>query len=414
MESHSMSLILIAVCIVMSAYFSATETAFSSLNRIRIKNMAEKGNKKAALVLKLSKDYDGLLSTILIGNNIVNIACASLSTLLFVKLLGEEAGAGISTAVTTIVVLIFGEVSPKSIAKESPEAFAMFSAPLLNCFIAVLTPFNYLFRQWKRLLTKVFKAQEDRGITEEELLTYVEEAWQGGGIDEQEGGLIKNAIEFSELEAMDIATPRIDVAGIPVTAGKEEAEKIFSDSGFSRLPVYEGTMDHIIGILYQKDFYHEVYLGGQKLRQVIRPAHFITKHKKIGALLKELQQKKSHIAVVIDEFGGMAGIVTLEDILEELVGEIWDEHDVVVNEIEKISDSEYLVMGNAQVDKLFETLHREGEFEVITVSGWVMDRMGRIPKEGDRFTFDDLDVTVLKMKEKRVYQVKVKDLHVPA
>lgn len=364
--------------------------------------------------MKLSKDYDGLLSTILIGNNIVNIACASLSTLLFVKLLGEEAGAGISTAVTTIVVLIFGEVSPKSIAKESPEAFAMFSAPLLNCFIAVLTPFNYLFRQWKRLLTKVFKAQEDRGITEEELLTYVEEAWQGGGIDEQEGGLIKNAIEFSELEAMDIATPRIDVAGIPVTAGKEEAEKIFSDSGFSRLPVYEGTMDHIIGILYQKDFYHEVYLGGQKLRQVIRPAHFITKHKKIGALLKELQQKKSHIAVVIDEFGGMAGIVTLEDILEELVGEIWDEHDVVVNEIEKISDSEYLVMGNAQVDKLFETLHREGEFEVITVSGWVMDRMGRIPKEGDRFTFDDLDVTVLKMKEKRVYQVKVKDLHVPA
>ncbi|MBT9779220.1 DUF21 domain-containing protein [Clostridium sp. MCC353] len=407
MESHSISLIIIVFCIVMSAYFSATETAFSSLNRIRIKNMAEKGNKRAALVLKLSEDYDGLLSTILIGNNIVNIASASLATLIFVNLLGDEAGASISTVVTTIVVLIFGEVSPKSIAKESPERFAMFSAPILKWLVRFLTPANFLFRQWKKLLSLVFKTTEETGITEEELLSIVDEVEQGGGIDEQESGLIRNAIEFSELEAVDIFTPRIDVAAVSADASNEEIADIFAETGYSRLPVYEGDIDHISGILYQKDFYHLVCGQKRELCSVIRPALFITKHMKIGALLKELQKQKSHIAVIVDEFGGMVGIVTLEDVLEELVGEIWDEHDVVVNEIEMISDREYLVLGNTHVEKLFERLRKDREFDVITVSGWAMGEIGRIPKEGDQFTYENLKVTVLSMKEKRVDKVRV-------
>ena len=257
MDSNSVSLIIIVICIIMSAYFSATETAFSSLNRIRIKNMAEKGNKKAALVLKLSQDYDRLLSTILIGNNIVNIASASLATVLFVKLLGEDLGASISTIVTTIVVLIFGEVSPKSIAKESPEKFAMFSATILNCFVWILTPFNFLFRQWKKLLSKMFKNSEDRTITEEELLTIVDEAEQEGGIDEQESTLIRSAIEFTEIEAIDIFTPRVDVVGIPLDAAKEEIAGVFARTGYSRLPVYEEDIDHIEGIVYQKDFHNQ-------------------------------------------------------------------------------------------------------------------------------------------------------------
>lgn len=407
MEEQSISLVIIIGCIIMSAYFSATETAFSSLNRIRIKNMAEKGNKRAGLVLKLSENYDGLLSTILIGNNIVNIASASLATVIFVKLLGDEAGASISTVVTTIVVLIFGEVSPKSIAKESPEQFAMFSAPFLNAFMVLLTPANYLFNQWKKLLSLLIRTSGDSGITEEELLAIVEEAKQDGGIDEQEGSLIKSAIEFTELEAMDIATPRVDVTGIPVDADREEIAAVFGETGYSRLPVYKDKIDDIIGIIYQKDFYNQVYRGVCGVEAIVRPALYVAKSKKINVLLKELQKNKMHIAVVIDEFGGTMGIVTLEDILEELVGEIWDEHDVVVQEIEKISDQEYLVLGNTSVEKLFEELSAEEEFESFTVSGWVMELAERIPEEGDVLYYENMTITVMKMKDRRVEQVRI-------
>lgn len=407
MESNSLSLIIIVFCIMMSAYFSATETAFSSLNRIRIKNMAEKGNKKAALVMRLSENYDSLLSTILIGNNIVNIACASLATVIFVKMLGDEAGASVSTVVTTIVVLIFGEVSPKSIAKESPEKFAMFSAPFLNIFVILLTPINFLFKQWKKLLSLVFKTSDDPAITEEELLTIVEEAEQEGGIDEQEGTLIRSAIEFSELEAADILTPRIDVTGVPSDADKDEIAEVFMQTGYSRLPVYEETIDNIIGIIYQKDFHNYISHTDKDIQAIIRPALFISKGKRVGALLGELQQKKSHIAVVLDEFGGTIGIVTLEDILEELVGEIWDEHDKVVEEIEKISETEYMVMGSANIERVCEMLGREDEFEVLTVSGWVMEQIGQVPVEGDNFTFENLKVQVVTMAGKRVEKVRI-------
>lgn len=407
MESDSISLIIIIACIVMSAYFSATETAFSSLNRIRIKNMADKGNKKAKLVLRLSENYDSLLSTILIGNNIVNIASASLATVLFVKLLGDEAGPSVSTLVTTVVVLIFGEVSPKSIAKESPEKFAMFSAPILNVLRIILTPFNFLFGQWKKLLSLIFKSDEDRSITEEELLTIVEEAEEEGGIDEQESELIRSAIEFSELEAVEILTPRIDVTGVSVEDSKEEIAKIFAETGYSRLPIYEESMDHILGIISQKDFHNAVYHTDKEVASIIRPVLFIAKNKKIDKLLKELQQKKSHMAVVMDEFGGTVGIVTLEDILEELVGDIWDEHDEIVQEVEQVAENEYLVLGNANLEKMFELLEKEIELEVVTVSGWVMNMLGRIPEKGDTFTYENLQVTVLEMDGKRVEKIRL-------
>lgn len=407
MESDSLSLLIIVFCVIMSAYFSATETAFSSLNRIRVKNMAEKGNKKAKLVMKLSENYDVLLSTILIGNNIVNIASAALATLIFVRYFGEEAGASISTVVTTVVVLIFGEVSPKSIAKESPESFAMFSAPLLKVFIIILTPFNFFFKQWKKLLSIIFKTTENNSITEEELLTIVEEAELEGGINKQEGTLIKSAIEFSELEAVDILTPRVDVVGISLKATKEDIAEKFRKTGFSRLPVFEDTIDNVVGILYQKDFHNHVYHCNKEVAEIIRPALFTTKNKKIGELLKELQTKKSHIAVVIDEFGGTVGILTLEDIIEELVGEIWDEHDTVIQEIEKISEKEYMVHGNVNVEKLFELLGREQEFEVQSVSGWVMDILENLPKEGDSFEYQGLKVIVMKMVKNRVEKVKI-------
>lgn len=403
----NVTLIIILLCIIMSGYFSATETAFSSLNRIRIKNMADKGNKRAALVLKLSEDYDRLLSTILIGNNIVNIACASLSTLLFVRLLGEDAGASVSTAVTTVIVLVFGEVSPKSIAKESPEKFSMFSAPILNFMAVLLTPLNFLFKQWKKVLSRFFHSSASQGITEEELITIVEEARQDGGIDEQEGDLLRNALEFNELKAADILTPRIDVVGVNVCAGAEEIASVFTETGYSRLPVYQDSIDNIVGILYHKDFYNKIYGTGKGIKDVIRPALFITRHKKISQLLQELQASNHHIAVVIDEFGGTVGIVTLEDILEELVGEIWDEHDEIIRSVEKLSDDEFLVLGNANVDKLLELLGYDEETEAVTVNGWIMNELQKLPEKGDSFRFHEWQVSVMEMEERRVKSARI-------
>ena len=413
-SDSSTSVLIIIFCVLFSGYFSATETAFSSLNRIRVKNLAEKGDKKAKLVLDLLENFDSLLSTILIGNNIVNIACASVATLLFVKLLGEEQGPSVATIVITIVVLIFGEVTPKSIAKENPEKFAMFAAPFLNVLMIILTPFNFLFIQWKKLISKIFHTENDYSITEEELLTIVEEAEQEGRIDEQESSLIRSAIEFSEQEAIDILTPRIDIVGVSYDATKEEIAQVFEETNYSRLPVYKESIDHIIGILYQKDFYN---LDDEEtsFEHIIRPAMFITESKKIGELLQELQQKKSHIAIVLDEYGGTTGIVTLEDILEELVGEIWDEHDEVINEIEKISDTEYIVHGSTNLEDLFEVLdmgmkinEEVEEMEVVTVSGWVMEEvLERIPSKGDVGTWQNLKVTVLEMDENRVEKIKL-------
>ena len=413
MNDDTVSLVIIIACVVMSAYFSATETAFSSLNRIRIKNMAEKGDKRARLVLRMSENYDSLLSTILIGNNIVNIACASLATLLFVDWLGSDAGPSVSTAVTTVVVLLFGEVSPKSIAKESPEAFAKFSAPLLNVLMFVLTPFNFLFGLWKKLLSLIFRSSDSQAVTEEELLTIVDEAEQEGGIDTQEGSLIRNAIEFTETEAIDVLTPRIDLTAVSVDDSKEDIAAIFAETGYSRIPVYRDSIDHIIGILYQKDFHNYVYHTDKDIASIIRPAIYVTGNKLIGELLQDLQKSKSHLAVVMDEFGGTVGIVTMEDILEELVGEIWDEHDEVVEEIKQTGENEYEVLGNTNVQKLFERLDIDKELDVVTVSGWVMAELARIPEVGDTFQYENVSVRVLAMDGKRVEKIKVVVTPVP-
>ena len=407
MEGDSISLIIIVLCVIMSAYFSATETAFSSLNRIRIKNMAEKGDKKAQLVLNLSENFDNMLSTILIGNNIVNILSASLATVLFVNWLGNEAGPSVSTAVTTVVVLIFGEITPKSIAKESPEKFAKFSAPFLRVLMFILTPFNFLFSLWKKLMSVIIKSDDSHSITEEELITIVEEAEQEGGIDEEESTLIRSAIEFSEVEAKDVYTPRIQIEGVPEDATKDEIARMFTETGYSRLPVYRESLDHIIGVIYHKDFHNYVYNTDKDISSIIRPAIFVTPNKKIDELLKELQQQKSHIAFILDEYAGTMGLVTLEDIVEELVGEIWDEHDEIVQEIVQISENEYHVLGSADIEEVFEKFDISEEIDVMTASGWVMNVLGRIPNEGDSFVYKNLDVTVLSMDEKRVGKISI-------
>ena len=369
---NTTTIIVMLILVTMSAFFSATETAFSSLSLTKIKISAEQGSKKAALILKLLEDYDKLLSTILVGNNIVNIGLSSIATVWFVNLIGSG-GATVSTAVITVIVLIFGEITPKSLAKESPESFASFSAPIINFIRIILTPVNWLFSQWKKLVSKMFKSKDDRTLTEEELLSLVEEVEHSGGIGEQESELIKNAMELNENDAADIATPRVDVVAIPVDASKEEISSTFAESGYSRLPVYEETVDGIIGIIHQNDFYREINNPKINIHDIMKKPIFVPQTIKIGSLLKLLQHEKCHMAVVSDEYGGTYGIVTMEDVLEELVGEIWDEHDEVEEDFTKVSDGVYTVSGSADPEETLENLGIDKEVDCATMGGWVMD-----------------------------------------
>ncbi len=407
MDSDSLRDILImAVLILMSAYFSATETAFSSLNKTRLKTRAEKGSRRAAATLKLADDYDRLLSTILIGNNIVNIATASIGTLLFVRHYGDL-GATLSTIVVTVVVLIFGEITPKSLAKDSPERFAMFSTPFLHALVVVLTPVNWLFTQWKKLMSLIFRVKEDRRLTQDELLVLVDEVAQDGGIDADESELLRSAIEFTDRDAEDILTHRVDLEAVPATATKEEVAQVFSTSRFSRILVYEESIDNIVGIIHQKDLYDGAGLVDKPLSEIMTAPLFVTKSIKISDLLKLLQKSKSHIAVVSDEYGGTLGIVTMEDILEELVGEIWDEHDEVIEDFRKVGEDTYRVSCNVDLDKMSRFFDVECEADCTTVSGWVMEQLGRIPNEGDTFTWENLDVTVTDTDYRRVLEIEV-------
>ena len=407
----ALQIVIIVFCVIMSAYFSATETAFSTFNRIRVKNLADKGNKRAAKVIKLSENYDTLLSTILIGNNIVNILASSIATILFVDLLKDgslaEWSSAISTAVLTLVILTFGEISPKTIAKKKPEAFAVFSAPLINVLLYVFLPFTFVFKQLQNGLAKLFKSDEDKGMTEEELISIIEEAEEEGDLDKEETDLIKSAIEFNDLEVSDIFTPRIDITAISKDATREEVRSLFIESGYSRLPVFEDDLDNVVGILYYKDFFT---LEFSSYEQIMKPVIYVAKNQKINELLKELQEKQLHMAVVMDEFGSTAGIVTLEDILEEIVGEIWDEHDEKVIEIQKIAEREYIVSGKANISKLFDELEIDEEPDAQTVNGWTMTNLGRIPAEGDTFESSGLKVSVLKMDGKRVENLHVSDM----
>lgn len=397
----------IVILVMCSAYFSATETAFTSLNTIRMKTWAENGDKRAARALAVGEDYDKLLSSILIGNNIVNITATTISTLLFTKIFVTY-GATISTVVITIVVLIFGEISPKSVAKEFPERFAMFSAPILRVITVVLTPLNFLFSMWKKLLSKIFKPSGDDGITEEELMGIVDQAESEGGLDAHEGDLIRASIEFNDLDVSDIPTPRVDLVAVDEESTMQEVGALFVENGYSRLPIYHETIDNIIGVVHQKDFYKARVRGEDRLAMIKSPVVYTTPNTKIFKLLRILQMNKVHMAVVVDEYGGTEGIVTLEDILEELVGEIWDEHDEVTEFLRKQPDGSYNIDCTTDLDDMYDLFEIKGECEASTVSGWVLEQIDRIPKQGDHFIAEGLEVTVTAVDNRRVMEINVK------
>ena len=396
--------------VLMSAYFSATETAFSSLNRTKLKALAEKGNKSAIRALRLSENYDRLLSTILIGNNIVNISATSIATILFIQLCGGDVGATVSTITMTVIVLIFGEITPKSVAKDCAEKFAMFSSPLLQLLIYLFMPLNFLFSLWKKLLSKIFHLETDTKMSHEELLMLVEEVQQDGSVDENEGNLLRNAIEFTERKAEDILTHRVDLEAVSIDSSKEEIAKVFSESKFSRILVFDGDIDHIVGVIHLKDFYTGTGITDKSIREILTPAVFVLKSEKINDILRELQKQKSHIAVVIDEFGGTYGIVTMEDVLEELVGEIWDEHDEESQDVQKISTDTYTVDGSMDMEDFCDQFHIEVETDAVSLGGWIMEQIGKIPECGDSFVFGRLSIQVTGTDNHRISTAEVKIL----
>ena len=400
------NIILIIIMILLSGYFSATETAFSSLSKTRLKSMIEKGNKKAQTTLDLSEKYDKLISTILIGNNIVNITASSVATMLFIRLFPDY-GAMLSTLVITVIVLIFGEITPKSLAKDFPEKFAIFSTSYIRILILLLTPINFLFSQWKRLVSKIFKIEDTPKISQEELLLLVEEVEQEGSIDTDESELIKNAIEFTDRQAEDILTHRVDIEALPIGATNEEIAEMFSKTQFSRLLLYDENIDNIVGVIHLKDFYTNRKTIQDNIASIITKPVYIQKSEKISDILKILQSNKAHMAVVIDEYGGTLGIVTMEDILEELVGEIWDEHDEVIEEFIQINDNTYLVDGSYNFEDFCEEIDFIAESESVSVGGWVMEQLGKIPENGDNFVFENLSVVVKETDSHRVTKVEV-------
>ena len=404
--------------LLLSAFFSATETAFTSLNRIKMKNMANDDVKNAKLVLKLEDRYDKLLSTILIGNNIANIGMTAIATVMFVALLGGSLGPTASTVVMTVAVLIFGEISPKNIAKEHPEGFALFAAPIMRGLMWLFTPLNVFFSLWKKLLGKLFGTQENGSYTEDELITIVEEAQIGGSIGKEQQELITNAIEFDDLEAIDVITPRVDIVAVELGTSVEEIGRTFKESGLSRLPVYEDDLDNIIGIINQKDFHNYVVGENRELEQYIKPVAYVAESIKAAVLLKKMQTKKTHIAIIVDEYGGTTGLVTMEDIIEELVGKIYDEHDAIeMREVTRLYDGSYSVAGGANVEKFFEMVGEDIDINATTINGWVMIELDRLAKVGDTFTYRSrhkiFHGRVTRADERRALMVQIRIEDIP-
>ena len=415
---HLPLIIAIIVLVLLSGFFSGTETAFSCVNKIRLKTYVSQGKKNAKAVYKFAdEDYDKLVTAILVGNNIVNLTASALGTILFAQLMvnHQDLSATVSTIVLTVVVLLFGEITPKYFASVYPEKMCFIFYPLMQIFYWVLWPFSKVFDFYKAGLKKVFKLKKDETVTDEELLSFVEEAEESGALKEDESELVRSALEFDDLKVEDILVPRVNVYAADIESTMEEVCELFKKTGYSRLPVYKDTIDNVVGVIHERDFFVG-YLGGEKeIGHLVQEIAFTTEHTRISALLKQLQKQKIHMAAVSDEYGGLVGIVTLEDILEELVGEIWDEHDEEEVLFGEIAEGEYWVDGRLDLESFFEiyeTETGETEFESNTVGGWVTEVYGGIPPVGEVVRFADLEIKAVKTTKKRVLKVRSKRVEI--
>lgn len=415
MDSDSIgSIVVFFIMVSLSAFFSSSETAFTSANRIRLKNQVEKGDKKAGKALGLTEKFDLVLSTILIGNNIVNIGASSIATLLFISWFPTY-GATLATLATTIIILIFGEITPKSVAKEKSEAIAKATAPIIQFLMFIFKPFLWILQKWKVMTDRLFNLEGEEVISEDELQSIVDEAESGGSIEDHEHRLVKSALDFDDLEVSSILMPRVDVVGCDIDATDDEIEKLFLTHNYSRLVVYDDTIDDVVGVLHEKDFNR--YLRAKKetgknpsFLTVIKEVVFVPPVMNLSKLLRTMQIKKIHMAIVTDEHGGTIGIATMEDVLEELVGEIWDEYDEIEQEVEEIiQGTQYKVKGTANLEKVFEIfgINEADSFISNTVSGFVIEELGKFAEEGDTFVYHNMKVTVTLVRNRRVLEIQI-------
>ncbi|HPX00030.1 MAG TPA: hemolysin family protein [Sedimentibacter sp.] len=408
MDDDGISQVAVLIIVLLtSAYFSAAETAFLNYNKSRMRNM-EANNKKAALVLNLEDNYDNLMSTILFFRSVLNVTAASLIIFIFSKLFVNK-GILISTVIAIFIIMTAGELIPRGLANMAPDKTAMSCAPSMRLFMRICSPFNFILATLKKLIYRVFKAEEQPSVYEDDLRTVLDEVENEGVIDKSESDLIRSAIEFNETVAEDIYTPRIDIVGIEENESLESIKEKFILSGYSRLPVFSGGMDNIIGVLHEKDYYQALHRKEKDINKMVSKTIYVTPNKKISELLKELQISKAHMAIVIDEYGGTEGLITMEDIIEELVGEIWDEHDEVIEWFKKIGEDKYLVSCNADIDDMLDLfgIEVDDELDITTVNGFVTMMFEGIPEEGGRIVYKDLDITVTKAEAKRVIEIQV-------
>ncbi len=401
------------LCIALSAFFSATETAYSACNRVKLKTVDGPRKGKAQIALALLEKYDSLITTVLIGNNLVNIVGAAIATLLFTTriLPGQESLATtVASVVMTVLVLFLGEVGPKTLAKQQPERFAMAVSPVISFLMMILRPLDLLFGLWRKLLSKIIKPEPEETQIEDELMTMIDEAQTEGDIEEEEVELIRSAIVFNDQDATDIMTPRVDVTAIEDTATIEEAADLFRDTWFSRIPVYHEDLDHIVGILHEKDFYKMTHEGCTDITKIMKEPVFAPASLSIGNLLKQFRTSQTHLVILLDEFGGTEGIVTMEDVLEELVGEIYDEHDEVSEEVVEQEDGTLIIDGNMQLQELLDKLEVPNEYDTDTVGGWVAEMLEKVPEVGDTFTLGRHQFTVTEMDGFRVTRIQMTEL----
>lgn len=410
MNSYLIAILALVLC---STFFSGTETAFSSVNKIKMKNLAADDNKRAETVLELTENFDKLITTILVGNTISNIAMTTVATVYGIMTWGSKVGPTIATVMVTILVLVLGEITPKIIAREYAEEVSLFLAPIVKGLIIVMTPLTFIFMGLKVLLKKMIGKNDAPEFSEDELLTIVEEAEAGGAIGEEQSELIANAIEFNDVEALDILTPRVDIVAIEKGTPVAEIKKVFRESGLSRIPVYEDDLDNIIGVLNQKDFYNNNVRNIKDVEPIIKPVAYVAETLKAAVLLKKMQAKKTHIAIVVDEYGGTTGLVTLEDIIEEIVGDIYDEHDAVVSkDVKPAGPDTFMVSGGANLEDFFDMFDEGIEADANTINGWVMIELDRIPCEGDTFEYESkhklFHVRVTKADSRRALMTRIR------